>query len=65
MFVTSNLLRLKSDRHETRHVGPLGTREGSRPNGFSKFLKGGGGVPYGHIEISLLLVHNNISHLMI
>ena len=37
LFVTSNLLRLKSERHETRHVGPLGMREGSRPNGFLNF----------------------------
>ena len=34
LFVTctSNLLRLKSERHETRHVGPLGTPEGFRSN---------------------------------
>ena len=32
LSVTSNIFRLKSERHETRHVGPLGTREGSRPD---------------------------------
>ena len=37
LFVTSNLLRLKSERHETRHVGPLGTLDGFRPNGFLNF----------------------------
>ena len=34
LFEIANLFRLKSERHETRHVGPLGMREGSYPNGF-------------------------------
>ena len=37
LFFPSNLLRLKSERHETRHVGPLGTPDGFRPNGFLNF----------------------------
>ena len=37
LSVTSNLLRLRSERHETRYVGPLGTPEGFRPNGFLNF----------------------------
>ena len=37
LFVPSNLLRLKSERHETRHVGPLGTPDGFRLNGFLNF----------------------------
>ena len=37
LSVTSNILRLKSERHETRHVGPLGTLEGFRSNGFLNF----------------------------
>ena len=32
-----NLFRLKSERHETWHVGPLGTLKCLRPNGFFKF----------------------------
>ena len=36
-FEIANLFRLKSERNETRHVGPLGTQEGSRPNGFLIF----------------------------
>ena len=31
------LLCLKSERHETRHVGPLGTRECLRPNRILNF----------------------------
>ena len=34
---SQNLFRLKAERHETRHVGPLGMREGSYPNGFLNF----------------------------
>ena len=37
LFVHANLFRLKSERHETRHVGPLGTLDGFRPNGFLNF----------------------------
>ena len=37
LFEIANLFRLKAERHETRHVGPLCTREGFRPNGFLNF----------------------------
>ena len=35
---TANLFRLKSERHETQHVGPLITLECVRPNRFFKSL---------------------------
>ena len=34
---SQNLFRLKAERHETRHVGPLCAPECSRPNGFLNF----------------------------
>ena len=37
LFGFANLFCLKSERHETRHVGPLGTWEGFRMNRFFKF----------------------------
>ena len=37
LFEIANLFCLKSERHETQHVGPLGMREGSYPNGFLNF----------------------------
>ena len=33
----ANLFCLKSERHETLHVRPLGTQEGSSWNGFFNF----------------------------
>ena len=37
LFVRVNLSRLKSERHETRHVGPLGTWKCHRPTFFLNF----------------------------
>ena len=36
-LLAPNIFLLKSERHETRHVGPLGTLKCLRPNGFLNF----------------------------